>query len=158
MTKDLRYPLKQRPFPQRTLVLAVPRRVGLVVGLGLRSKFSNWTWTWTWTSRPNSDWTWTWTWTSKSNSECDLDFWARKPDFGEVRGRGIGLWFWTWTSCASLGGGSRGGATGGAALAFPRWPGGRAGRFYPRGSLRDKGLDRRNPHVSEDTGIADLPI
>ena len=33
MTKDLRYPLKQRPFPQRTLVLAVPRRVGLWVGL-----------------------------------------------------------------------------------------------------------------------------
>jgi hypothetical protein len=28
-----RYPLKQRPFPQRTLVLAVPRRVGLWVGL-----------------------------------------------------------------------------------------------------------------------------
>ena len=33
MIKDLRYPLKQRPFPQRTLVLAVPRRVGLWVGL-----------------------------------------------------------------------------------------------------------------------------
>jgi hypothetical protein len=31
MTKDLRYPLKQRPFPQRALVLAVPRRVGLWV-------------------------------------------------------------------------------------------------------------------------------
>ena len=131
MIKDLRYPLKQRPFPQRTLVLAVPRRVGLWVGLvnfevqvgldldldlyfesgghcpdfGLDLDLNS-----------NSELDFGLDLDLKSNAELhldlDLDFgaWtlvglgllARKPDFGKVRGRGIGLWFWTWTSCASL--------------------------------------------------------
>jgi len=131
MIKDLRYPLKQRPFPQRTLVLAVPRRVGLWVGLldfevqvgldldldlcfesgghcpdfGLDLDLKS-----------NSELDFGLDLDLKSNAELDLDLdldfgaWtlvglgllARNPDFGKVRGRGIGLWFWTWTSCASL--------------------------------------------------------
>ena len=74
MIKDLRYPLKQRPFPQRTLVLAfyfesgglwfglglevqlgiglwfglgleVQRGIGLWFGLGLEVPDFGWTWT-----------------------------------------------------------------------------------------------------------------
>ena len=117
MIKDLRYPLKQRPFPQRTLVLAVPRRVGLWVGLldfevqvGLDLDLDLYFESGGHCPDFGLDLD------LKSNGELDLDLdldfgaWtlvglgllARKPDFGKVRGRGIGLWFWTWTSCASL--------------------------------------------------------
>ena len=128
MIKDLRYPLKQRPFPQRTLVLAVPRRVGLwvglldfevQVGLDLDLDFyfeSGGLWFGLLDLKSNSESDFGLDLDLKSNAESDfgldldlksrtlvgLGLLARKPDFGKVRGRGIGLWFWTWTSCASL--------------------------------------------------------
>jgi hypothetical protein len=77
--------------PMVGLGLRSPSLIGL--GLVLRLRIS----------KSNSDRTLVWTWTSKSNSESDFGLWARKLDFGKVRGRWIGFLFWTWTSCASLG-------------------------------------------------------